>query len=442
MLPGWDATAAQKKVYPRSVHGPWKRLRNGISTVLQGLLFALPWVQYQGRPLVLLDVINFRLLLGPLVLHPQDTPYLLLLLLAAAFSLFLVSALAGRVWCGYACPQTLLTHSFILVERWFEGDRAQRIRLDRAPWTREKLLRKGGKWLVWSAMGAWLGLTFAGYYMPIYDIVSGRAGLAAWPSVAFFTAISLFLFGSFREQVCIYLCPYSRFQSALIDEESLIVGYDSRRGEPRGKKGTGGDCVDCTLCVQVCPTGIDIRNGLQMECIACTACVDACDSVMARVGQDPGLIRYTSLYGLEGKKTRKLRPRVLVYALGLALVSLIFGRMAWTRTPIALDVVRVVAPGGLLAGQTPDGRITNIFKLDLFNRRAQSTTVEVTLEQLPGAQIAGPGGPWKLASGQVQEAQILVAIPGSTSGGLHPFVVVAREPGGASVRQEVNFVVP
>ncbi|MFN8613612.1 MAG: cytochrome c oxidase accessory protein CcoG [Vulcanimicrobiota bacterium] len=432
-LPGSSFTAARRKIYPRAVHGRYRSLRNGISLTLQAILFGTPWLQWGGRQAVLADLAGRKLYLFSLVLHPQDTYFLHLLLILAAVTLFCVSALAGRMWCGYACPQTILSQAFIMVERWWEGDRAARIRLDKAGWTSAKLSRKLGKWVCWSVMGGYLGVTAAGYFFPIRQ-------LSATPStvltVLFFTIWSLFEFGYFREQFCAYVCPYARFQGAMLDDESLVVAYDGNRGEPRGKlkNAARGACIDCTACVQACPMGIDIRTGLQLECIACAACIDACDEVMDRVGQPRGLIRYTTS---TGEDPHPFRPRVAIYlglitALGSLLVYLLV-----TRTPLVLDAVRVVAPGGQLATTTPDGHIGNVFKVHLINRLATPQSVELQADGLKDAQLLGVTNPVQLEPGQVLEAQVMMLVPSGESRGIHPFNFRV-----GNTRKEATFVVP
>lgn len=447
-LPGTDITAARSKVYPKHVHGRFRRLRNFFSFVLQALLFVVPWLQWNGRQAVLADLPGRKLFLFGLVLHPQDTYFLHLLLISAALLLFLVSAVIGRTWCGYACPQTIFTQAFIMVERWFEGDRAARQRLDKAPWNARKLGLKLGKWAAWTSMGMWLGFTFSGYFLPIRhtltQLLAGEVSTTTAVTVAFFTALSLFDFGYFREQFCCYLCPYARFQGAMLDSDSLIVGYDSQRGEPRGKvkDPQRGSCIDCSACVQACPTGIDIRKGLQLECIACTACVDACDEMMDKVGQPRGLVRYSSLNGLEGKPQKLLRPRLIAYSLLLSGLGSLLLYLAVHRAPLGIDAVRVVQPGGQLALKTPDGRITNIFKLSLINRRAESETIQVDTEGLGDVQLAGLEQPIQLEPGEVRECQVLLVASQAMSRGGHPFRFRIRNSQQLSNQATANFFVP
>ena len=444
-LPGTDVTAAHSKVYPRHVSGRYRKLRNVLSIVLQALLFLLPWWQWQGRQALLIDMPGRKLFLWGLVLHPQDTYFLQLLLISAALTLFCVSAVAGRMWCGYACPQTILTQAFIMVERIWEGDRAARIRLDRAGWTASKTFHKLGKWMCWSVMGGFLGFTLAGYFFPIrnlaMDVMHGHVSALTASTVGFFTLLSLFNYGYFREQFCTYVCPYARFQGAMLDPDSLIVAYDQKRGEPRGKAKSAarGACVDCTLCVQVCPMNLDIRKGLQMECIACTACVDACDQVMDKLGQPRGLIRYTTQSGAPGNLAR---PRVLIYlALLLGLGGLLV-YLIWNRAPLGLDAVREIQPGGQLAVTTAGGQISNVFKVNLINRLAQPTDLWLETEGLEGAQLMGIANPLRLESGEVSQNQVIVMMPPGTRRGIHKFYFTAHNRAELSNRKEATFVVP
>ena len=446
-IPGAQVTDARRKVYPRHVVGRFRRLRNGISLMLQWLLFSLPWMQWHGRQAVLADLPGRKLHLFGLVLHPQDTYFLLLLCVCAVMLLTTVSALAGRMWCGFACPQTIFTQAFIAVERFWEGDRAARLRLDKSGWTMRKIRIKLSKWICWAIMGGWLGFTFSGYFLPIREslaqIMSGQVERATRNAIAFFTAISLFDFGYFREQFCWYVCPYARLQGTMLDSDSLIVGYDSRRGEPRGKAkdSNRGSCIDCSLCVQVCPAGIDIREGLQAECIACTACIDACDQVMDKIQQPRGLIRYSSLNGLEGKPARVLRPRLLIYTAVLLALAALLSYCVVSRPAFTLGALRVMKPGGQLASFTPDGRVSNIFQLDLVNGLARPAQIELLVEGMEGAQMVGLQNPVSIEGGQILEFQVLVLMPQGTSRGVHHLQFVARS-GGNREQAEATFFIP
>jgi cytochrome c oxidase accessory protein FixG len=309
-----------KKIYPREIKGRFERLSKLATNVLLGLFYVIPWLMWDERQAILFDLPARKFYLLELTLWPQDFIYLAWLLMMAAFSLFFFTALAGRLWCGFACPQTVWTEAFIWMEQWTEGTRSQRMKLDKAPWSWNKLRRKGSKQFLWITFSMWTGFTFVGYFMPIrqlgVDILD--LNVAGWTLFwgLFYGFATYGNAGYMREQVCKYMCPYARFQSAMFDKDTLVISYDESRGEPRGgrkrsvdRKQEGlGDCIDCRLCVQVCPTGIDIRDGLQIECIACAACIDACDSIMDKMEYPRGLVRYTTEHSMQGEKTHVMRP--------------------------------------------------------------------------------------------------------------------------------------
>jgi cytochrome c oxidase accessory protein FixG len=321
---------AQQKIYPRSVGGVFARWRWGFVWLTQVLFYGLPWLPWGDRQAVLFDIAQRRFYIFKLVLYPQDFIYLAALLVISALSLFLFTAVAGRLWCGYTCPQTVYTEMFMWLERHIEGDRMARMRRDAAGWTWGNVARKSGKHAAWLLLAFWTGFSFVGYFTPIHVLWHELAqfGLGSYESfwVVFYGFATYGNAGFMREQVCKYMCPYARFQSAMFDRDTLIVSYDRARGEPRGapthKVGVDnaalGDCVDCDLCVHVCPTGIDIRKGLQYECIGCGACADVCDTVMDKVQRPRGLVRYATENAMEGGWTstqmlrRVLRPRVLI----------------------------------------------------------------------------------------------------------------------------------
>lgn len=368
---------AQRKVYPREVDGRFARLRTLAVVVLLGIYYVLPWINWHGRQAVLFDLPARKFHIFALTLWPQDFLFLTLLLILSAVSLFFATALAGRVWCGYACPQTVWTEAFLAIERWIEGDRSRRIKLDAAPWTGEWVARKGAKQAVWIGFALVTGFSFVAYFTPARTLVSSvfTGGLGGWEIfwILFYGLATYANAGFLREQVCTYMCPYARFQGAMFDADTLIVTYDQGRGEPRGARGRGtdpraaglGDCVDCTICVQVCPTGIDIRKGLQYECIACAACVDACDSVMDRVGYPRGLIRYATENSLAGKPGRILRPRVYLYAAVLFVVATTFIVSLTLREPIGLDILR---DRNAFYRILPDGAVENVYSLRILNK--------------------------------------------------------------------------
>jgi len=316
---------------------------------------------------------------------------------------------AGRVWCGYACPQTVWTEAFLGLERLVEGGRPQRLKLDRTPWTAEWVARKGLKQFLWIGLAAWTGFSFVAFFTPARELAGNVVNLelGGWETfwILFYGFATYGNAGFLREQVCRYMCPYARFQSAMFDHDTLIVSYDPGRGEPRGARKRGvdpkaaglGDCVDCTICVQVCPTGIDIRQGLQYECIACAACVDACDDVMERVGYQPGLIRYATERELKGEKTHYFRPRVLVYGGLLAALGIGFVVSLSLRQPIGLDVLR---DRNALYRVLPGGDVENVYSLRILNK--DDSAHRYVIETQPAGVFQVDAGPVDVSAGEVR----------------------------------------
>lgn len=372
---------AREEIYPREASGRYARLRWICLLLTQLVFYGIPWLTWNHRQAVLFDLVARKFYLFGLILWPQDFIYLALLLIICAFSLFLFTAIAGRVWCGFSCPQTMYTELFFWLERRIEGTRSARMRLDRQPWSMEKLAKKIAKHMAWITLAAWTGFTFVAYFTPIsnlsYAIVTMTLGPWATFWIVFYSLATYGNAGWLREQVCKYMCPYARFQSAMLDKDTLVITYDQRRGEPRTSWGeriknkvSAGDCIDCSMCKQVCPTGIDIRNGLQYECIGCAACIDVCNSVMKKINAPPGLIRYSTESAITNQLTlaqlrqRLVRPRVVIYGVLLSLITLSFFTALTLRQPLKLDVIR---DRGVMAREIEDGMIENVYRLQIMN---------------------------------------------------------------------------
>jgi polyferredoxin len=483
---------SEKKIHPRDVDGRFQRLRAIAVWVLLGMYYVFPWIQWQDRQSVLFDLPARKFHVFGLNFWPQDFVFLALLLIIAGMALFFFTSLAGRLWCGYACPQTVWTEVFLWIEQWAEGDRNKRIRFDNGPWNREKILRRGGKHVLWLLFALWTGFTFVSFFTPIRELAA-RAVPFDWGGweifwVLFYALATWGNAGFLREQVCKYMCPYARFQSAMFDRNTLIIAYDPMRGEPRGPrrkssldsvlvrarglldKATAydyvfrvahhhtaadnalaasgvaargntsildhrleaeplpkfapeelGDCIDCTICVQVCPTGIDIRNGLQYECIACGACIDACNEVMDKVGYPRGLIRYATQNAIDGKPSKVLRPRIVVY--GLLLLALLVG-WSWGVTHRSPLIAEVLRDRNALYQQARDGRIENGYTLKLVNKTREPQAYRIDV--LSGDGIALRGGAQTVQA----DAEEVLTLP-----------LVATAPAGTAGKHDLRFVI-
>ena len=394
---------AQKKIYARAVSGRFAVWRWAMVWITQLAFYLTPWLLWNQRQAVLFDLGARRFYIFGLVLYPQDFIYLTALLIICAYALFLFTTVAGRLWCGYACPQTVYTEMFMWVERKLEGDRIARMKRDAGAWTLARLWRSGGKHLAWLLIALWTGFTFVGYFTPVRSLGAGLSslGLGPWETfwILFYGFATYGNAGFMREQVCKYMCPYARFQSAMLDKDTLIISYDETRGEPRGSRSKKADpaklglgaCIDCGLCVQVCPTGIDIRQGLQYECIGCAACIDVCDDVMRKMNYAPGLVRYDTQNGLAQQLTRSqrlrriLRPRVLGYSAVLVLIVAALLTSIMLRPPFKVDVVR---DRSTLARQVGDGEVENVYRLQIMNVTETPQTYRITAQGLDGLYTA------------------------------------------------------
>jgi cytochrome c oxidase accessory protein FixG len=418
--------AAHLKIYPRSVQGVFARWRWGFVFLTQIIFYALPWLEWGQRQAVLFDLGARRFYILGIVLYPQDFIYLTGLLVISAFSLFLFTAIAGRLWCGYACPQTVYSEIFMWIERKVEGDRTARMRLDARPMSLEKLVKKWYKHFLWISLSLWTGFTFVGYFTPIRDLGMEffLGNMSSWEVfwVFFYGFATYGNAGFMREQVCKYMCPYARFQSAMFDKDTLIVTYDALRGEPRGKGSRKvamapidlGACVDCSLCVQVCPTGIDIRDGLQYECIGCGACADVCDAVMDKVGYARGLVKYSTQHAMEKKWTpaqtwrHVFRPRVLIYTgILMLVVVLLMGSLA-LRKSFKVDVVRDRAN---LARMVSGGLIENVYRLQIMNASEKLQHFKIGATGVYGLQVITDSEDIQVAATQSRWVSVRLQVP-------------------------------
>ncbi|MBG6076676.1 cytochrome c oxidase accessory protein FixG [Polaromonas sp. CG_9.11] len=426
--------------------------------ITQLVFYGLPWLEWGQRQAVLFDLEARRFYILGLVLYPQDFIYLSGILVISALGLFLFTAVAGRQWCGYACPQTVYTEIFLWLEKVTEGDRSARLRLDASPMSVNKLARKASKQFLWMALALWTGFTFVGYFTPIKELGVSfiNAGMGPWETfwVFFYGFATYGNAGFMREQVCKYMCPYARFQSAMFDKDTLIVTYDEARGEPRGSRSKKADpaalnlgsCIDCTLCVQVCPTGIDIRKGLQYECISCAACIDVCDTVMDKMNYPRGLIRYSTQnavvqgWGRSQLLRRVLRPRVLVYtAILLAVTAALFISLA-LRSPFKVDVIRDRAS---LARIVSGGKIENVYRLQVMNATETTQHYRIAATGLPGLVLASEGT-FTVDATQARGVTVTLQLPYEAAGpGSHEihFEVEAVNSPGRVVEKSV-FLVP
>lgn len=435
--------ASQEKIYPRSTFGFFTKWRWVMIWLTQLFFYGVPWLQWSGRQALLFNLEAKRFYIFDLVLYPQDLIYLTAILIISALSLFLFTAVAGRLWCGYTCPQTVYTEIFLWIENKIEGDRAKRMKLDAADMSKKKLLTKATKHAVWIAFALWTGFTFVGYFTPIRELFASaiNVNLGPWETfwVLFYGFATYGNAGFMREQVCKYMCPYARFQSAMFDDDTLIVTYDEGRGEPRSRtrKSTDavekGACIDCTLCVQVCPTGIDIRKGLQYECIGCGACADICDTVMDKTNQPRGLIKYSTENTIKQGWTRQtmlkriFRPRVLIYS---AVLWILIGGLVTSlvlRPSFRVDVVR---DRGVMARLVEGGMLENVYRLQIMNHTEKTQHYVLSATGIDQLRIdadgfeKGSASPAKTIIVQPAEARwvsVRLDIPdGSLPAGTHP----------------------
>lgn len=442
---------ARRALHPADVRGQWVRARWAFGWFLIAVFAAIPWIEVGGNPAVFLDVEHRRFHLLGHTLGLGDLWLLFFVISGLGFGIYAVTAMLGRVWCGWACPQTVyLEHVFRRVDRLIEGDHIARARLDAAPWTSgEKLLKRAGRAVIYLVLCWAVAHVFLAYFVSIpglYPMITGApsAHPAAFVAMTVVTGAFFFNFWWFREQLCLIICPYGRLQSALIDDNSVIVGYDARRGEPRGKAAPGaaaGDCVDCRRCVQVCPTGIDIRQGLQMECIACTACIDACDDVMTRLRRPTGLVRYASLSELAGGKTRLIRPRTVIYAI-LLVIGATVATLSVSRVQGA--ALKVTRPPRTELYAVSDGAVSNVFRAKLLNKtdRDLRLFIEAPSPRVPVAIPNQSAGLLVPAQAEVVVPLTLIVDRRDYQGEFDLTLRMRSEDGSVTALEKVHFIGP
>ncbi|MBY0267611.1 MAG: cytochrome c oxidase accessory protein CcoG [Burkholderiales bacterium] len=443
----------RRKIYPRAVSGWFAGWRVLLVLVTQIAFYGGAWLTWNDRQAILFDLVARKFHIFGLVFWPQDFIFLTALLIISAYALFLFTAVAGRLWCGYACPQTVYTEIFMWIERHIEGDRVQRMRLDQQPPGARKFGLKAAKHGAWIALSLWTGFTFVGYFTPIRTLASSFAAwtLGPWETFwIFFYAFATYgNAGWMREQVCKYMCPYARFQSVMFDPDTLVITYDAKRGETRGSRGRKadpkalglGDCVDCNVCVQVCPTGIDIRNGLQYECIGCAACIDGCNQVMDKMGYPRGLIRYSTENAVNGKYAdadiprHVARPRVLVYVALLAVIIVAFFGGLWLRSPLKVDVMR---DRGALVRDAAGGRLENVYRLQFINADEVPRRYVVSASGLRGLEVVLPQGIEVPAASTRVYPVLLRLDPAGIAAGSHPVTFHVSDADRPEVRADEN----
>ena len=445
-----------KKIYIREVKGWWAIWRWILVWLTQAVFYLAPWLTWNDRQAVLFHIVERKFYLFGLVLWPQDVFYLAVLLIVSAYALFLFTAIAGRLFCGYACPQTVYSEIFMWLENRIEGDRSARMKLDQGPLTARKIRLKTVKHALWLIISLWSGFTLVAYFTPMQELLAALPfGLSGWEFfwVFFYAGFMYMQAGFLREQVCKYMCPYARFQGVMFDPDTLVITYDPERGEPRGarKKGASGeqlgDCVDCGLCVAVCPTGIDIRNGIQYECIGCGACIDACEPVMDKIGKPRGLIRYTTENALAQHFTKKdvlshlARPRIVLYSAVLVLICLATAWSMATRVPLMVDVIR---DRSTLSREADDGSIENVYNLKLMNTTESAQRYRLTVDGLAGIRLSEEA-PIEVRSAENHEVTVVVQVPPeSGKSGANPiyFNIQAESDAKIAVREKATFLKP
>lgn len=415
-----DEYGNRKWVYPKKPKGPLYRGRTWVSMLFISLFFLGPFLSWNGQPLFLFNILQRKFIVFGLTFFPQDFHLFVLAMITFFVFIVLFTVIFGRVWCGWACPQTLFMEMvFRKIEYWIEGDHRQQIKLNKAPWNTDKILKKGSKFFLFACVSFLIGNTVMAYLVGIEELkqLVSQPPAENWGTFSFvliFSGLFYFVFSWFREQACIAVCPYGRLQGVLLGKDSIVITYDWIRGEPRGKRrksedqSAKGDCIDCNLCVAVCPTGIDIRNGTQMECVNCTACIDACNTVMDKIDKPRGLIRYDSYNGVANKIPFRINSRIIAYSVVLTGLLLFLGFSLASRSDIETTLLRIP---GTLYQKAEDGFISNIYSIDLVNKTQKELDVHLKLDSHPEGEIQIIGGKLLVKPQQMNQATVLIKIP-------------------------------
>jgi cytochrome c oxidase accessory protein FixG len=451
-----DQEGRRQWLYPRKVRGRFFRARTWLSWLLLAIMFAGPFIRINGNPLLLLNVVERKFVILGQIFWPQDMIMFAVALLVFIVGIIVFTAAYGRLWCGWTCPQTVLMEMvFRKIEHFIEGDSHQQRALDKAPWTPSKVLKKAAKHAIFLGLSFIIGNTLLAYIIgteQLFQIITDDPAkhVQGLTAMILFTLVFYAIFARFREQACTFICPYGRLQSTLLDENSIVVAYDDKRGEKRGplqrdqslaqRQAAGnGDCIACRQCVVVCPTGIDIRNGTQMECVQCTACIDACDVVMQRIGRPRGLIRYASLNGIERGERLKVTPRLVGYTVILLALGVLLGFLIFTRSDVQTTLLRAQ---GALFQQMPDGRFSNLYTIRVVNKTSREIPIQLKLENIKGdLKVMGQDivvPPQKLAENSLLiELDPAVMKPGTT-----PLVVGVYSQGRRVETLKTGFIGP
>lgn len=448
-----------QKLHVRSTDGIFSKLRIIIAIITQIVFYGTLWLDWNDRQAVLFHLAERKFYIFGLVFWPQDIIYLTILLIISAYGLFLVTAVAGRVFCGYACPQTVYTELFMWIENKIEGDRNARVKLDKDPWNFRKIRIKFTKHFVWIVLSLWTGFTFVGYFTPIKELVelTKTFSFSGWELfwILFYAGFAYLMAGFMREQVCKYMCPYARFQSVMFDPDTMIITYDEKRGEPRGSRSKKvdpkeiglGSCIDCGLCVQVCPTGIDIRKGLQYECIGCSACIDVCDDVMTKMNYPKGLIKYSTENAMQQGWTKKqmikqiVRPRILIYSFILIFIVSLSAYFIATRSLLKVDVIK---DSSSLAVLVEEGKLENRYLLKFINADEKTHQYKISVSGLDDLKIFGKDY-IEVNSASIGELPIAVQVdPDKVPKGSHKiyFEIKSIDNKNISIKEKGSFIIP